>query len=1434
MGKLVKNRVAEIRKIIQNIEVPVRFGYVDTHQNPADCATRGLSKEEAINHIWWTGTAFLKWPEDKWPERSEHFELPQDINGEIIREPPEEVDKQNALEELGCATVSTSPEIKMQELLDWKRHNQLNSALTSIAYVLRFLRRLSLGVRTELGTRIRSRIPELQNDFSASYITAPERKSALAAIIRNHQGVHVNAAFQKSTKDLNLQPDEQRILRCCGRLEKAAIPDFTKQPAFVAAKTPLAECIIRESHLPLHLSTSHTIARVRERFWIPKLRQQVQHIVRRCLPCQKLNNLPFRYPRMGPLPGRRVVRTKPFQNVGIDYFGPLTVKESDNENKVYGLIITCMTTRLLYLELVQEMSTEKLLMALRRFFARRGVPSTITSDNGPSFLLGKQILREAVLRSTNDVNFRPAMAQQGIEWTTITPYAPWQGAVYERLIKSVKHSLYKTVGNRILTMEELTTLMTEIEGCLNSRPLTYQGGTFEDVKPLRPIDFLVRDIDVTFPFENLKPENDDPPYLPPEELLRFRTRRQAEEALISSHKLTEHFWMLWQKHYLSSLREAHKLHMDHKRGGTQIPAVGTVVLIADSNLPRNVWKMGRISELRQSSDMAVREATVRMSNGHLVRRPVNLLVPLELGEHTNPADDNDAETHSVPESNRQERYNLRKRQKVNYEEDHAVFTSVRTLRCWNVPVTHITLVMACMIISSVSAYSSTNSETDTIMVKCVDGGVEVFSRNASQYEICAEGYCIKIEHPKSKETLTFPPEVTLHAHSVQWKTLENNHVSVIELKCPPVPFCDHVQCWLCTANILNPECHPQAALVALMTILLILYIVTALIYTLCYVPVVLGKPFRICEFVLLYGVMACVRLIRKMWPWRRRRPNRQDIENLLRAPLIAVIFTILLGSVSPRQDVDIFSLSTTVCSRNRRHEGKCFVETSNIIKLNTFNQEACIRLRKNESTIRRYRFLWKGLHLECNKETILFTRNTRHEVVDAERCAHSGSCTGKKCEDVKETSVIPELARGNAYPGTTRCMESCGGPGCGCFYLSSGCLFYRIFHVPNDNAIYELFRCPSWKEKVEIEIQSEDDSGKHQSTTVFLQPTVPVTTGTIRLSLSSLAMPPTPALNAHFITDGDEMAIWYQQIQMPLKCQSREEAETLNCSSSHNCVCQSAELRVSCRCVDHDITSLFHGRLENRMPVRQPWISFEKSVSDNTSVTAVIPTLVTSELIVRIKEDIYIAKKEVTDTTCTIPNTIIRGCYRCGQGAVAELECTSNAEETRAEVRCQDHFFSVPCSADGRKSEIRFALTTARVGLECFVSCGQRATRFEITGILNWVRTIEGSIVRILKGENTIREEIVFPDIPHILDTILSGYKVVAIALVTFVIALMFGYLFFWTCGIRILVGLLRLVLTITSLSVQIIVNTTARGLRLSASYLFRKPKARGQHEKQI
>nr|CDJ92331.1 Protein of unknown function DUF1759 and Integrase domain containing protein [Haemonchus contortus] len=297
-----------------------------------------------------------------------------------------------------------------------------------------------------------------------------------------------------------------------------------------------------------HLGISHTMATVRRKFWIPKLRQQVQSLTTKCVPCQRMNELPFPYPPMGPLPKRRVIRTKPFENVGIDYFGPLVAKGNDDKTKVYGIIITCMTTRMIHIEVVTDTSTDKLLLALRRFFARRGVPKTITSDNGPSFVLGDQILKDAIQSITNDDEFQAIMARKGIEWTTITPYAPWQGAFYERLIKSIKHSFYKAVGNRLLNEEELRTLLAEIEGTLNTRPLTYQGADYDLLRPLRPIDFIVKDIEITYPFESSQSDKDDPDYLPSEELFRLQTRRQAQEALASTLKATEYFWKIWHRH----------------------------------------------------------------------------------------------------------------------------------------------------------------------------------------------------------------------------------------------------------------------------------------------------------------------------------------------------------------------------------------------------------------------------------------------------------------------------------------------------------------------------------------------------------------------------------------------------------------------------------------------------------------------------------------------------------------------------------------------------------------------------------------------------------------------------------------------------------------------------------------------------------------------
>lgn len=148
----------------------------------------------------------------------------------------------------------------------------------------------------------------------------------------------------------------------------------------------------------------------------------------------------------------------------------------------------------------------------------------IISDNGPAFLLGDESLKAAVAKISNDAVLAKTMATKGIVWKTITPYAPWQGAFYERLIKSIKQSLYKVINGHVLEREILETLLTEIEGSLNTRPLTYQEERWKDSPILRPIDFIQRDMIVTYPLEYIREDDEEEEYLPQEEIVRLRTR----------------------------------------------------------------------------------------------------------------------------------------------------------------------------------------------------------------------------------------------------------------------------------------------------------------------------------------------------------------------------------------------------------------------------------------------------------------------------------------------------------------------------------------------------------------------------------------------------------------------------------------------------------------------------------------------------------------------------------------------------------------------------------------------------------------------------------------------------------------------------------------------------------------------------------------------
>ncbi|KAE9413301.1 hypothetical protein Angca_001090, partial [Angiostrongylus cantonensis] len=191
----------------------------------------------------------------------------------------------------------------------------------------------------------------------------------------------------------------------------------------------------------------------------------------------------------------------------------------------------------------------------------------------------------------------------------------------------IKHSLYKVSQKKVSTEVEPETLILKVEGSLNNRPLTYIEEKPDDTVTLRPIDFIQRDIIMTHPFESLREHHNDKDCISQEEESKLLTMQKAKLALLSKQ-----YWAIWSQQYLKSIRESHKVNIDNKRGTPRIPTLDTVVLIHESVQPRNTWKMGRIVKLQQLESGIIREAEVRLPNQRIIRRPVNLLIPLEIGE----------------------------------------------------------------------------------------------------------------------------------------------------------------------------------------------------------------------------------------------------------------------------------------------------------------------------------------------------------------------------------------------------------------------------------------------------------------------------------------------------------------------------------------------------------------------------------------------------------------------------------------------------------------------------------------------------------------------------------------------------------------------------------------------------------------------------------
>ena len=250
---------------------------------------------------------------------------------------------------------------------------------------------------------------------------------------------------------------------------------------FLLKHHPLTTLIVQHAHeRTLHSGVKDTLTKVRSKYWLVKGRQFIRKIIYQCVVCRKLEGQHYRAAPPPPLPEFRVKEAPPFAYCGVDFAGPLYIRVEDRSesSKVWIALYTCCVTCTVHLELVPDMTTQTFLRSFKRFTARRGIPLQIISDNAKTFVSAALTLDKML----SDPEVQQYMAGLKVQWRFNLEKAPWQGGFFERMVQSMKRCLRKTIGKSQLSLDELTTVLVQVEAILNSRPISYVSS--EDLEEL--------------------------------------------------------------------------------------------------------------------------------------------------------------------------------------------------------------------------------------------------------------------------------------------------------------------------------------------------------------------------------------------------------------------------------------------------------------------------------------------------------------------------------------------------------------------------------------------------------------------------------------------------------------------------------------------------------------------------------------------------------------------------------------------------------------------------------------------------------------------------------------------------------------------------------------------------------------------------------------
>ncbi|XP_008188328.1 uncharacterized protein LOC103310788 [Acyrthosiphon pisum] len=570
----VSNRVHQIITLMPDC----RWLHVKSEDNPADCASRGVLPSVLSSlSLYWQGPRFLHDDSASWNET---------VPSIPISDLPE--------------TRPVALVLSAEQPSEWyDNFSSYDRLVRVVAYIYRFFHackkhpRPAVGAlqRTELDDSIHKLVIISQRCF---YKTLTHELATSARVSSKHLS--------------RLRPflDPAGVIRVGGRLRYSDLNYGCKHPMLLAKQSHLSLLICHRWHkITCHAGPRIMSALISREFWIVSIKSVLHTVTRGCPICVRFDAKPPQ-PIMADLPAARVQQSRPFARVGVDYAGPLQMREvqlrKSRVYKVYIAVFVCFSVKAVHLEVVTELSTEAFLAAFDRFVARRGLPSEIFSDCGTNFVGADKQLQ--LLINSPEGQRAISETRASCQWHFNPPSAPHFGGLWEAAVRSTKRLLIRTMGTHVLTYEEFTTLLTRIEAVLNSRPLTPLTTDPTDLDYLSPGHFLIGQ-----------------PLLAVPPRVSFESRVNLTQRWKLLDQCHQAFWRRWSTEYLTSLQ-------GRSKWTTEAPnvKVNDMVVVIDNQSPPLAWRLGRILEVLPGNDGVVRVVRLLTSHGQIIRPVAKVVV----------------------------------------------------------------------------------------------------------------------------------------------------------------------------------------------------------------------------------------------------------------------------------------------------------------------------------------------------------------------------------------------------------------------------------------------------------------------------------------------------------------------------------------------------------------------------------------------------------------------------------------------------------------------------------------------------------------------------------------------------------------------------------------------------------------------------------------